>query len=101
MKAIIDGKRYNTETATEVASRHHGTGNFDDVSESLYRTAKGAWFLAGSGGRNSSYAQDVDSNPTSGEGLHPLSDNEAIAWLETQNEVDALEKYFAESIEDA
>lgn len=103
MLKIIDGKRYNTETATEVASRQHGFGgDFDRFNESLYRTPKGAWFVAGSGGPNSPYAQAVDINSrTGGEGLRPLSDEQAMAWLENNDETDALDQYFAEAIEDA
>tara|TARA_Y100001973_G_C5189012_1_gene329690 strand:+ start:1524 stop:1835 length:312 start_codon:yes stop_codon:yes gene_type:complete len=103
MLKIIDGKRYDTETATEVASYWNGLGggDFGRVEESLYITAKGSWFIAGSGGPMSSYAQSVGNGQSGGEGIRPLSPEEAMAWLEKNDETDALDQYFAEAIEDA
>ena len=103
MKAIIDGKRYNTETATGVAEYWNGLGggDFGRVYEILYITAKGSWFIAGSGGPMTSYAQSVGNSQTGGEGIRPLSSEEAMAWLEKNHQTDALDQYFAEAIEDA
>ena len=103
MLKIIDGKRYDTETATEVASYGNGLGgsDFRNFVETLYKTAKGAWFIAGSGGAMTSYAESVGNGSTSGEGLRPVSANEAMAWLEKYEENDALNEHFADHIEDA
>ena len=58
MKKVIEGKVYNTETAEELHdwSNHYPCSDFKACSESLYRTKKGAFFIAGSGGPLSSYA---------------------------------------------
>jgi len=103
MKAIIDGKRYNTETATEVAEYWNGLGggDFGRYEESLYKTAKGAWFLAGKGGPMSPYAQSVGNGQSGGEGIRPITADEAREWLEKKNEIDALDEHFADHIEDA
>jgi hypothetical protein len=48
VKAIIDGKLYNTETATEVASDHYWDGhNWERHGRNtfLYKTKKGNFFL--------------------------------------------------------
>ncbi len=103
MKAIIDGKRYNTDTATEVAAYWNGCGegDFNRVNEKLYKTAKGAWFIAGSGGARSSYSQSYGDGVSGGEAIRPITADEAIEWLESHNEADALDEHFAEHIEDA
>ncbi len=41
MKAIIDGKQYDTGTADKIGSYSHGYGgDFDRIEESLYRYSK-------------------------------------------------------------
>ncbi len=52
MKAIINGKRYSTETATRVVVWSNGyyENDFHHVEETLYRTPKGAYFLHWAGG---------------------------------------------------
>ena len=103
MKAIIGGKRYNTETAIEVASRDNGLSytDFRQLSESLYRTPRGSWFLAGSGGPLTPYAVSVGDMRTGGSAIRPLTAEEARSWLESYDKHDALEEYFSDHIEDA
>lgn len=101
MKAIIEGKRYNTETATEIASNSASTsrGDFRWFAESLYRTPRGNWFLAGAGGPMTRYARRVGNGHTSGSGIIRLSDDEARSWLEAAGLVSIIEKHF--DVEDA
>ena len=52
MKQIINGKRYDTNTATMVADVspegfYHGDFRYEETQ--LYRTPRGNWFLAGWG----------------------------------------------------
>ena len=103
MKTIISGRRYDTETAEEVAKFWNGlSGNdFRSLSESLYRTKNGAYFLAGEGGPMTRYAQPCGDATGGGSCIFPLSDEEALEWLEGHGEMDAIEKYFAASIVDA
>jgi hypothetical protein len=56
-KAIINGARYNTETATKIASRWNRLDNrdFRHITEVLYKTPKGEHFLSGEGGSLTEY----------------------------------------------
>ena len=103
MRKIINGKRYDTETATQVAHyRHSNPGDFAFYAEELYRTRRGNWFLAGEGGPMSAYARSVGQNETAGgSGISPLTSDEARDWLETKGKTLELEKYFGDEIEDA
>lgn len=107
MKAIINGKRYDTETATQVGHTigSHGNVPVDDFhywEEALYRTQKAAYFTAGRGGARSKYAESAGQNAwQGGEGITPLTEAEAREWLEESQQVSALEQEFPDSIEDA
>ena len=103
MKRIINGKRYDTETATEVADHQHSNrSDFNYYDETLYRTPKGNWFIAGEGNARSKYGEKVDQSTWGpGKGLTPLTEDEAREWLEQHHETEALERYFSDRIEDA
>lgn len=103
MKKVVDGKRYNTETAEVVAEYYNGLGcgDFRRVDEALYRTNKGSFFLAGEGGPMTKYSRAVGDMTGGGEDIIPMSGEEALSWLESKNETEAIEKYFRETIEDA
>ena len=99
MKRIIDGKRYDTETAervTWVGSRS-GISRSDHTywDAAIYRTPRGRWFLAGDGGPASIFAQSVGNGTSGGSGLIPISDTEAQEYLEDVEAMDALERFFA------
>jgi hypothetical protein len=97
MKKIIDGKRYDTETATLVARNTTSSKDFYDwCDETLYRTANGAWFLVGEGyarSRWASIAPDGMRGP-GGPTLQVVDAFEARDWLERFDEIDALEHYW-------
>lgn len=103
MKAIINGKRYDTATAKQVAvySNNLGMNDFRNLEEAIYITEKGNWFLAGYGGALTEYAEAAGDMKCSGERITRLSPEEAMDWLEQHNETEALEKYFTEELEDA
>ena len=103
MKAIINGKRYNTETATLVAEYWNGIGknNFRYVSEDLYITKNGSWFMAGSGGAMTSYAKRHGNCTYGSQAVRTLTSDEAYAWLEDHDETIAIESYFPDLIKDA
>lgn len=104
MKKIIDGRVYNTETAECIAtwSNHYYRNDFHHCEESLYRTKKGAWFVAGEGGPLSKYARPCGGNGScGGDGLEPISAKEAQEWLESRDFTDELEEHFASEIEEA
>lgn len=104
MKRIIDGRRYDTETAQEVAKHSNGRGwnDFYGLSETLYRTRLGAWFLHGIGGAFTEWGEPEGTNGRVGsEGIRPLSEGDAKEWLMDRGQTEALEQYFADWIEDA
>lgn len=104
MIKIINGKRYNTETATLI---HEWTNRkpCDDphcCTERLYITTKGAYFLHGDGGSMSKYSNAWSGEPGSGRcAITPLSKQDAAAWLEEHDGEAILERYFSDGIEDA
>lgn len=103
MIKIIDGKRYNTDKAELIANNSYSNpSDFHYFSEDLYRTQNGNWFIYGEGGAMSKYAVQVEQNSWGGsEEIRPLTENEAYDWLEAIGEVEAIEKYFADQVEDA
>lgn len=103
MRAVIQGKRYDTETATLVASTEHGqsTRDFRFFTETLYLTPRGSWFLAGRGNGLSPYGAACGGMRGSEERITPLCPGEAQEWLEVHGKVNTLEAYFGELIEDA
>ena len=85
MKRVINGKVYNTNTAEELHSywNHRGAGDFQYLSEDLYKTKKGNFFLAGEGGAMTKYSQSCGENSVcGGSGIHPLDPDEALEWAE-------------------
>lgn len=96
MKKIINGKRYDTETAELCGSREYGyPGDFDHVSEELYQKRTGEFFLHGEGGANSKYREEISMNSWSGgEKIIPLTDDEAREWAEKYLYATDYEKLF-------
>lgn len=82
MKKIINGKLYNTETATEVCSWSNGyfSGDFRMVSETIFRKKTGEYFLYGWGGALSEYAETFGNNSTAGETIIPLTYDAFKEW---------------------
>ena len=108
MIRVIDGKRYNTETAEQVVywDNGHYAGDFKLRQKTLYRTAKGNWFIHHVGGALTDMAVTVGSNGYGGSSdIEPLTDQDAFAFLESRSDQDdareAIEKYFADQVEDA
>ena len=103
MKRIIDGKRYDTETAervTWVGSRSGiSRSDFTYWDAAIYRTPRGRWFLAGDGGPASIFAESVGNGTIGGSGIIPISDGESLRYLEDVGATDALERFF--TIEEA
>lgn len=103
MKKIIDGKRYDTDTAKKIANWDNGCygGDFNAVDEDLFLTKSGNWFLWGSGGARSKYAQYYGNSCGGGSEIIPLSPDEVYDWLEDHNIVEVIEEYFTDRIVDA
>jgi hypothetical protein len=103
MKKVIEGKMYNTETATLLAAYRYGQyGDFKYYSEELYVTTKGNYFLYGEGGALSPYAEHFGGgNSCEGENIVPLSRQEAYDWCEENGRTKTIEKYFSDLVEEA
>ncbi len=84
MKEIINGKRYDTSTATEIAYNcgDGGWSDFNYFEESLYRKRTGEFFLAGKGHAMTKYATHSGNSSSRGSGIFPLDLQEAQEWVE-------------------
>lgn len=96
MKKIINGKRYDTDTAKAVGEAGYShRGDFSYWAETLYRKNTGEYFLYGAGGPMSRYAVTTGQNEWSGgEKIIPLNLENAKAWAEEYLDGDEYEKLF-------
>jgi hypothetical protein len=103
MKKIIEGKRYDTDTAEPVASWDNGLSrrDFNNCEETLYQTINGAWFIHGRGGAKSAWRKPVGNMWSGGENIEAIIPQDAQAWLEEKGFNDDVEKYFSDRIQDA
>lgn len=84
MKKVIDNRLYNTDTAEEIESYEspYFSSDFHYYEETLYRKRTGEFFLYGSGNGLSPYSKSYCDGWGPGEGILPLSLDEAKAWVE-------------------
>jgi len=96
MKKIINRHLYDTDTAKRIKeSSTSYPGQFDYCEETLYRKRTNEYFLAGHGGARSRYARRVDQNSWSGgEGIIPLTYDEAQDWCERNMTADEYQAEF-------
>ncbi|WEB71693.1 hypothetical protein [Aerococcus christensenii] len=103
MKKIIGGKRYDTDTATEIATLTSGypVNDFNYWEETLYLKKTGEFFIYGCGGPASRYSVENGLNSWSGgEAIKPISVEEAKAWGEEAMDADEWENVFGKIDED-
>lgn len=98
MKSIIEGRLYNTETATRVACYSNGrTGHdFRRIDEELYIKKTGEWFLERYGGPLTEYAEVEGNNRSGRTVIIPFTEDEAKDWLAKYDYVDQYIEYFGE-----
>lgn len=91
MKKIINGSRYDTETAKRLGWWESGPDIRDlfYCSETLYRTKSGKYFLHGEGGPGTAYG-----NSPNGEQIIPIAEDAAKAWAEEHMSGDDYEVAF-------
>ena len=103
MKQIIDGKRYDTDTAQligHVGSKAHISSNdFSYWFAGLYVTRNGRYFIYGHGGASSVFAKSVGNGWSGSSGIIPISVDEAREYAERALEAEDVEKWF--NVEDA
>ena len=97
MKRIINGKKYDTETAEEVAESTHGSkSSYAYYEEALFRKRTGEYFLYGYGHGDSRYAKQVCGDFGPGSEIIPLTYEQARSWAERELSVDEYEAEFGE-----
>lgn len=98
MRKIINGKKYDTETATIVCTTDNGRPrtDFQFCMETLYLKKTGEYFLQGEGGAASKYAELHCGYNTSGERLIPFTLEDAKAFVEEHGSVEDYEMLFGE-----
>jgi len=103
MNKVINGHRFNTETAKMIASRDNGLpGDLYWVSEALYRTKAGLYFIHGEGGAGSKYAKPASQGgdwTAAGEDIIPVSEDTAREFAAKNLSGDEYEVAFG-SVED-
>lgn len=103
MRALIHGLRYDTDAAEEIAGAI-GRCSPSDLcyyEEALYLTDTGTWFLAGHGNAMTKYAQPYGEYLGKGDGIVPLSPDDARSWLEFHGMLEVLEDFFPDDVSDA
>ena len=97
MKKIINGRKYDTETATKIDAWSNNCTRFSSCYEALYRKKTGEFFLYGEGGPMSKYAESCGDNcTTGGEAIIPLTEQKAKEWMENHSTVEDYEQVFGE-----
>ncbi len=103
MRKVVNGLLYDTKNADFVEDFWNGLGNSDfrNLSEELYKSKNGKWFLVGRGGPLTKYSETVGNMRSGSKNLIPLSDDEAYEWLEEYSDVETILKYFPNKVKDA
>lgn len=98
MKKIINGKKYDTDTAKEIGYWNNGLlySDFCYIEETLYKKKTGEFFLYGIGGVMTKYAVNNGNNSMSGKAIIPLTEDEAKKWAEDHLTVGEYEEVFGE-----
>ncbi|WP_265458618.1 hypothetical protein [Enterococcus sp. HY326] len=96
MKKIIDGKKYDTETAKLIAEWSYGnSSDYRYICEELYLTRKGNWFIFGEGGSGSIYGEQVGSTTFSGgEKIVLIDEEDAKKFIEKHGDSETYEHFF-------
>ena len=104
MKKIINGKSYNTETATligEYSTPGIGKSDFYYWEAGLYKTKKGNYFIAGEGHALSPFARCFAGSCGWGSDIDPKTPVKALEWAEKYLEPEEFEFEFRDLIEEA
>jgi hypothetical protein len=100
MRVVIDGRIYDTATATEVGEVGSGSGvqygDFGWWTATLYRTQRGRFFIKGRGGARSPFAKAVQRNAwIDGSGIRAVDTDDALRMAEQAGlPVETLEEFF-------
>jgi len=108
MKEVINGKRFNTETAQLIGEADNLGQGVDSVTDfgfweaGLYVTKNGNYFLAGKGGAASMFSEPAGQNARGGgSGIKPMTKDRALDWAERYLDPETVEEWFGDDLEDA
>lgn len=103
MKKTLDGKTYNTETAIPLANwdNRENYGDYRFENQVLYVTKKGAYFIHGRGGGGTDWGTNNGNARCGGQGIEPISKDEALRWCEKYGAEDVIEEHFAADVSEA
>lgn len=105
MRAIIEGIRYDSDTAELIGESGGGNGRSDFRwwHAGLYRGKKSfRYFLAGEGGPMTRFCTHcADGMQGYGSKIIPLSSDEAFEWAQRELQPEQVEQFFAGCIDDA
>lgn len=103
MKKIINGKMYDTDKARYLGGdSYSNSGDFHHWTEELYVKRTGEYFLYGTGGPMTKYAESTGQNTWSGgEKIIPLTPHNAMKWAEEHLRAEDYEEIFGLPDEDA
>lgn len=98
MNKVINGKRYDTETAERVGWWDNGllANDLDWYSEELFRKRTGEFFLLCDGGARSRVAKRDGSGMVGGESIEPIGREEAEKWVSERMDADAYAELFGD-----
>lgn len=98
MRKIINGKKYDTDTAKMLGEDSNGyPTDFNYEREELYKKKTGEFFLYGTGGANSKYAvSNGDNSYSGGDRITPIDEERAKKWCEAHLSVDEYEEIWGE-----
>ncbi len=107
MRQVIGGKLFDTDTA-ELLHEWTNRKTYSDFqyrSKTLYRTSKGTLFIHHEGGAMTDQATPAPGGGRGfGESIEPVSEEDAIAFLESRGTTeasDAILEHFSEHVEEA
>jgi len=103
MKKIIEGAKYDTETAKVMGAWDNRCSrrDFQWCEETLYRTKSGKYFLHGEGGPMSKYTRSEGNNSWTGDSrILPMTREAAQEWAEEKLSGDEYEAIFGEVSEE-
>ena len=106
MRKIVNGKIYDTHTATLIGEADYNgadTRDFHSWIARLYITPRSrVYFLHGEGGPMTRWAQSAGQNSwTGGEDIVPLSRGDAFEWAQDHLDADVVMAHFGDLVEEA
>lgn len=98
MKKIINGKLYNTDTATLIGEHWNGysLSDFNYEREALFQKKTKEFFLFGEGGPMTDYCDYSGNYRTYGERIIPYDVEDAKSWCARYLDVDKYCEIFGE-----